>query len=235
MSEPTYGLIGRGRVAIHMARYLELEAQSLVAWHRDAPSSAQAALADADVILVAISDDSLRSFLAAHAELEDRPLVHFSGSLAIDGAHGLHPLMTFGPELYDLDTYRSIPFIEERGGVGFRDIFPALRNPSWAIDPEQKPLYHALCVLAGNFTTLLWSKAIADFEGKLELPREALVPFLARTCSNTAYAGRDALTGPLARGDAKTAARDLRALDGDPYEGVYRAFAALFGLEEFTA
>ena len=35
MNEPTYGLIGRGRVATHMARYLELEAQPFVTWHRE--------------------------------------------------------------------------------------------------------------------------------------------------------------------------------------------------------
>jgi hypothetical protein len=32
-----------------------------------------------------------------------------------------------------------------------------------------------------------------------------------------------------------TVERDLRALAGDPYAEVYRAFAALFDLEEVTA
>jgi predicted short-subunit dehydrogenase-like oxidoreductase (DUF2520 family) len=43
------------------------------------------------------------------------------------------------------------------------------------------------------------------------------------------------LTGPLTRGDVDTVARDLRALEGDPYARVYRAFAALFDLEDETA
>ena len=34
MEKPTYGLIGRGRVATHMARYLKLEAQPFLSWHR---------------------------------------------------------------------------------------------------------------------------------------------------------------------------------------------------------
>ena len=235
MNEPTYGLIGRGRVATHLARYLELENLPFVTWHREMSSPPEEALAGADTILLAISDDAIRPFLEHHAKLRDRPIVHFSGSRFIDGAHGLHPLMTFGPELYDLQTYRSIAFIEEKGGVSFGELFPRLSNPSWPLDPDDKTLYHALCVLAGNFTTLLWSKAFGDFERRLGLPREALLPFLERTCKNTSTAGRSALTGPLARGDAETVKRHLQTLEGDPYARVYRAFAEVLDLEEVTA
>jgi predicted short-subunit dehydrogenase-like oxidoreductase (DUF2520 family) len=235
MTEPTYGLIGRGRVATHMARYLEIEAQPYVTWHRGMPSPVGAALASADIILLAISDDAIQPFIDDHPGLRQRPIVHFSGSLVVDGADGLHPLTTFGPELYDLETYRSIPFIEELGGVSFREIFPQMCNPSWQLNRQHKALYHALCVVAGNFTTLLWSKAFEDFEQRLGLPREALQPFLAQTFRNTSMAGRAALTGPLARGDVETVARDLRALEGDPYALVYRAFAQIFDLGEVTA
>ena len=169
-----------------------------------------------------------------HPEIGDRLLVHFSGSLVLDRVHGLHPLMTFGPDPYPLETYRTIPFVEERGGLGFREIFPELVNPCWSLDPELKPLYHALCVLGGNFTTLLWARAFDAFERQLDLPREALIPFLERTAANTIKSGRDALTGSLARGDLGTARRDLRAMEGDPYEHVFRAFTEVFDLEEVT-
>ena len=234
MDEPTYGLIGRGRVATHMARYLELEELPFVTWHREMLAPPDRALDLADIILLAVSDDAIQPFLADHPDLRRRPIVHFSGSLVVEGATSLHPLMTFGPELYDLETYRSIPFAEEKGGPSFRELFPRLNNPSWPLDPKDKPLYHALCVLAGNFTTLLWSKAFEDFERRLGLPREALLPFMTQTCRNTSIAGRTALTGPLARGDIETVARDLQALEGDPYVEVYRAFAKIFDLEEVT-
>ena len=234
MKNPTYGLVGRGRVATHMARYLDLEGLPYVVWHRATPSPVQAAMERADIVLLAIGDDALESFIEDQSELSDRPLVHFSGSFVLGGAHGLHPLMTFGPELYELETYRSIPFIEERGGLGFREVFPGLRNPSWAIDPEDKPLYHALCVLSGNFTTLLWSKAFREFEERLGLPREVLQPYLTRTCRNTFAAGGDALTGPLSRGDAETIERDLRALEGDGFADIFRAFISISDFEEVT-
>lgn len=232
MSTPTYGLVGRGRLARHMAHYLQLEGQRVDRWNRGSPEPCQDTLAGCRVILLAISDDALEPFRAANGWLANRTTVHFSGSLTLAGACGLHPLMTFGPELYDLETYRSVPFIEEQGGCRFGDVFPALRNRSWPLDPDLKPRYHALCVLAGNFTTLLWSKAFDEFEQRLGLPRETLLPYLRQTCRNTAASGGRALTGALARGDMETATRDLEALADDPYARVYEAFAGLFGSQE---
>jgi hypothetical protein len=234
-TKPTYGLIGRGRVATHMARYLELEAQPCVSWHRGMREPAEEVLAGCDFVLLAISDGTLPTFLDAYPGFTGRELVHFSGSLAVEGLHGAHPLMTFGPELYDLETYRSIPFITERGGARFEDLFPGLVNPSWAIDRELKPLYHALCVLAGNCTTLLWAKAMGDFESRLGLPGEALRPYLERTFRNVAASGGAALTGPLARRDQGTVERDLEALADDPFAPVYRAFAEAFEREGVRA
>jgi len=225
MKTPTYGIIGRGRVATHLARYLELEGPRHIPWHRGMDHDVERVLREADVILLAISDDAIAGFPSDHPALCNRPMVHFSGSLAIEGIAGLHPLMTFGPEPYDLETYRRIPFITERGGAGFRELFPSLGNPSEAIDPELKPLYHALCVLAGNFTTILWAKTMRDFENKLGLPRELLSPYLERTATNTLLQGDDALTGSLARAERSTIERDLEGLAGDPFRGVYLAVA----------
>ncbi len=232
MDAPSYGLVGRGRVASHMAHYLELEGQQVTRWRRGFQHPPAESLSDTDIILLAISDNALDGFIADNPALRDRPLVHFSGSRVVNGAHGLHPLMTFGPEVYDLEFYRSIPFVEERGDLGFKDLFPHLRNPSWAIDPDDKPLYHALCVLAGNFTTILWAKAMEEFESRLGLPRDVLRPYLERTAVNTLDQGREALTGSLARGDRETIARDLEGLDGDEFREVYLAFTHAFAAME---
>jgi len=235
MKDACFGLVGRGRAATHMARYLRLEGLPFATWHRGQETPPEETLASAKVILLLISDDSLEYFVEAHPTLRERLLVHFSGSLVIDGVAGLHPLMTFGPDPYSLETYRSMAFIEEKGGPRFREVFPTLPNPSWPVEPDLKPLYHALCVLCGNFTTLLWAKAFEDFEDRLGLPREVLMPYLVQTGRNVATLGREALTGSLDRGDMGTVERDLRALDGDPYAEVYQAFARLFDIREDTA
>jgi predicted short-subunit dehydrogenase-like oxidoreductase (DUF2520 family) len=232
---PTYGLVGRGRVATHMARYLELEARPCISWHRESASAPEDALASSEIILLAIGDDAVAPFVDRHPGLAERPLVHFSGSRVVEGVNGCHPLMTFGPELYDLETYRSMAFITERGAAGFETLFPGFTNPSWDIDPSLKPLYHALCVLGGNLSTLLWSKVAADFESRLGLPAEALRPYLEQSLNNAARYGEGALTGPLQRRDLGTVRKNLDALEGDPYAEVYRAFLTISHLEEVTA
>jgi len=214
-----------------MAHYLGLEDRRVLQWHRDLEAPPQVALHDADVILLALSDDAIGPFIDRHPEFRARPVVHFSGSLLIDGVPGLHPLMTFGPELYDHEFYRAIPFVCERGHAGFDEIFPGLDNPSWPIDGRKKSTYHALCVLAGNSTTILWTKAMEGFESRLGLPREILRPFLLRTAANSLDQGRAALTGTLARNDRGTIARDLEGLAGDPFREVYLAIATAFAAE----
>jgi len=227
MKDPTYGLIGRGRVAMHMAHYLRLEKRVVRSWHREEPLQAEEMLSDVDVILLAINDDAITPFLEAHPFFRKRSSVHFSGSLKVPGLTGLHPLMSFGPDLYDLETYRSIPFIEEIEGIPFSDVFPSLPNPTFAIHSSEKAFYHALCVIAGNGSTLLWARVFGEFERRFALGREFLFPYLQRVFCNLALDGNTALTGALARGDKDTISRDLEALEGSPFEAMFRALLAL--------
>ncbi|MCK5251266.1 MAG: DUF2520 domain-containing protein [Spirochaetaceae bacterium] len=231
MKSPSFGLVGRGRVARHLAHWFTLEGLSHRQWHRECPESLEHTLEDCETILLAVSDDAIETVIAAPPMLTHKRTIHFSGSHTIPGVPGFHPLMTFGPDLYDIDVYRSIPFVTETGGPAFPEVFPTLPNPHRELDPSKKALYHALCVMSGNFTTLLWARAFKGFEKNLGLPREMLLPYLARTAANLAAAPDEALTGPLARGDRGTVEANLSALGDDPWREVYRAFAALFGLD----
>ena len=48
-----------------------------------------------------------------------------------------------------------------------------------------------------------------------------------RKLANLLADGRQALTGPFTRGDRATMAANLSALDGDPFQAVYQAFARI--------
>ncbi|HVK61040.1 MAG TPA: DUF2520 domain-containing protein, partial [Bdellovibrionales bacterium] len=134
--------------------------------------------------------------------------------------------MTFSQDLYDPATYRRVPFITEKGRADFGMLLPGLKNASYGLDAEQKGLYHALCVMSGNFTVLLWEKAFKEFE-TLGLPRMTLLPYLERIALNLISSrGQSVLTGPLARGDGATIANNIEALDGDKFQDVYRAFVS---------
>jgi predicted short-subunit dehydrogenase-like oxidoreductase (DUF2520 family) len=223
------GLVGSGRVARHFRHYFGLLGLPCCTWSRRTDrTDPDEALASCRTVVLLIRDAEIVSFVEAWPALRDKRLVHFSGSLVTGAAEGAHPLMTFWHDLYDLDTYRRVPFVLDEGGTPFDQLLPGLPNPSFTIAAADRAYYHALCVMAGNFSTILWVKLFDELQGRFGIPASAAHPYLAQATANLlADAGR-ALTGPLARGDTATIDANLRALEGDPFEAVYRAFARIY-------
>lgn len=226
-----YLLIGSGRLARHLNFYFEHLNLDFETWTRktDAQAELPSKLERADVILLAISDNNIQSFYEEHAsrELEKKSWVHFSGAFHHSKILGFHPLMSFGSELYDVDTYRCFPFVGEENQQDFKSIFPSFPNPSYKIPSEKKALYHAYCVMGGNFTQLLWWRVEEAFQKELGLPPTSLLHFKAQVFSNTLKDSRAALTGPLVRGDIETIDKNLSALKGnDP--ALYQEFVNVY-------
>lgn len=222
------GIVGDGRVARHVLHYLNLLGRPVRSWSRrglDIPP--HEALADCRTVLLLIRDDAIEPFVRAWPALGEKRLVHFSGSLQTDTAEAAHPLMTFGPDLYDLDTYRRIPFVLEDGGAPFSALLPGLPNPWFTVPRAARPYYHALAVMAGNFSSILWVRLLDQLEQRFGIPASVAHPYLAQVTANLLANGRQALTGPLVRGDERTIAANLTALEGDPFHAVYLAFARI--------
>lgn len=230
-----YGIVGDGRVARHFAHYLNLKKIQYKQWSRNAQRASGkcepfAVLSECETILVLISDSAITPWIdAARLEgLAPRRFVHFSGALVTDRAAGFHPLTSFNRNFYDLAEYERIPFICEKGNSVFAEVFPKLSNPSFEIPAESKALYHALCVMSGNFTVLLWQKLFEDLEKKLGIPSSAAIPYLERIAANLKADPRGALTGPLARGDEQTIRKNLDSLVGDRYQKIYQSFVEAY-------
>lgn len=230
-------LIGDGKLASHLIYYLRTRGLDVVQWSRrrgviaDAtaglPTAAASSrarrnalpelLAQADRVLLAIRDDALADFVAQHRHLSDALWVHFSGSAVVDGAWSAHPLCTFTGPLYEPERYAAVPFIVEQEGPPLGELIPGLDNPSTAIPRANKPLYHALCVAAGNLSQMLWQQLFEGFEQRLGLPAELALPFLQQSASNLERSlpkndESDVLTGPIVRQDLGTIQRNLAAL-----------------------
>jgi hypothetical protein len=226
------GIVGGGRVATHFSRYLADLGLPYRRWSRREGGSLAHALEGCRVAALLIRDDAIEAFAREHREeLSGHRLVHFSGSVVCEGIESAHWLASFGEVPFPLSAYERIPFVVEKGRTRFADLFPGLPNPVFEIPAEGKPLYHALCVLSGNFTALLWRKAFVELEARFGLPREALVPYLESVMAGLAADPGRALTGPLARGDQGTIRANLSALAsaGDSYEEVYRAMVRAEG------
>ncbi len=246
-------IVGNGRVARHMIQYFELVGQPYKHWFRNSLKSSIAeqpsrlarykhqlkhlfnfhrrdSLSDVvqavQTVLLLIPDDQIESFIQQNPCLKLKQLVHFSGSLTTVHAAGCHPLMTFGHDLYDLAQYQSIPFVVDQS-FDFKQTFPLLNNQVYSIKPEQKVMYHAMCVMAGNFSQLLW-QATGEYIKQMGLPADLMHPYLLQNTQNFINDPGKALTGPFVRGDVKTIEQHQQALQAHPLGEIYQSFYHLY-------
>jgi len=233
---PQYCLFGNGRVARHFSHYFTQ--LGLPFWHWKEPRRLDSEffrrLPEATHLLLLVSDSAIERILGDLPSVDGQTRVHFSGATRVNGAHSAHPLQTFGSELYSLDEYRKIHFVLTRGEnpVPFADLLPGLPNPNSSILESDQALYHALCVMAGNFPMILWAEVLARFEA-LGLTRDAAAPYLERVLQNSLSAqGQENLTGPIVRGDWATIDRHLATLENDRLRALYLAFVHFFSKEE---
>lgn len=249
VKKPIFGLIGDGRLARHLAHYFLLKNLPLKRWSRRMselasqpvqpeqtsgptfwPTLWKDSLKDCSVILLAVSDraiEPLAEEIRSTPGFENRTLIHFSGALSTDKAWGFHPLMTFAEAPYSLEKYEEIPFLLDEDAPPFSDIFPSFKNPSARIPRHQKALYHAWCVMGGNFTAFLWTQMFEAFSNELGLNPALAIPYLkqvSETLLKNPKTARSTWTGPIVRGDLKTIEAHLKALEDHPYQSIYRAF-----------
>lgn len=223
-------LIGDGRLASHLHRYLKLSHLKVTRWSRkgNLQSELEHLLGECDRVLLAISDGSIEGFVREYRTDPTHVWVHFSGGTVVKGVWSAHPLCTFSGACYGLETYKSIPFLVESEGPSLEELIPGLENFSVSIPGSSKPLYHALCVTAGNFTQLLWLHFFQAFEDSFGISSEFCLPFLRQTFLNLERNDTgDVATGPIARQDRETIQRNIRALRAakmDPLADIYESF-----------
>ena len=240
MAFTSYALLGSGKLAHHLKFYLRHLNLPFTAWSRngdpefnfgagqilpsrDPESRLMATVQNTSHILLAVSDPALAELAASVPT--GRTLVHFSGSARIAGVACAHPLMTFGSTEPGTSGWREIPFVLD-DGFEFSKLLPGFPNPYFSIRPAQRPLYHALCALAGNSTFLLWQKIADEFREELDLPAEILAPFLHKVVANALRPeARGMATGPVARGDWAAVRAHLESLESNPsLAAAYRGF-----------
>ena len=223
-----YLMIGGGKLATHLEHYFKHLKLDFIQVDPRAYDQAEKLALQSKTVLLAISDCAIEAYYNQHLKKYELDVVHFSGALSIKGMQSCHPLMCFTEDLYTLEKYLQIPFICEKGKKSFSEIFPKLSNPHFEIDPEKKALYHALCVMGGNFTTLLWQEVIENVEKKLGLAKEILFPYLEQTIINLKKDHKKALTGPLAREDQKTISKNIDSLEQNHLQQTYQNFVHLY-------
>ena len=189
-------------------------------------------LAESDLTLLTVPDDVLPGLIAglvdAGAVRPGQFLAHTSGRYGygvLDDATrvgalplALHPVMTFTGTSIDLARLDGTPF-----GVtspdALRPVAEALvvemgGEPVW-IQEGSRTLYHAalahgsnhLMTLVGQTLDVLAAAGVDD-------PARLVAPLLSASLDNSLRYGDQILTGPVARGDARTVAAHITALTG---------------------
>jgi predicted short-subunit dehydrogenase-like oxidoreductase (DUF2520 family) len=170
----------------------------------------------AEVVLLTVPDGEIR---AAAASTPARLIGHCSGATGLDvlgdrEGFGLHPLMT----------------VPEGGAAPFRGAGCAVAGTSddalgtatalaralgmrpVEVADEDRAAYHAAASIAANFLVTL-EGAAERLAATAGVPRELLVPLARAALENWAAKGAEhALTGPVARGDEATIARQRQAI-----------------------
>jgi predicted short-subunit dehydrogenase-like oxidoreductase (DUF2520 family) len=172
--------------------------------------------AHADAVLLAVPDAEIADAAAAIAP---GPLVgHVSGAttlapLAPHEAFSLHPLMTVTGDGASFagataavagSTDRALRVATELAGrLGLRPV---------EVADADRAAYHAAASMASNFLVTL-EGAAERLAATAGVDRAALVPLVRATLENWAALGPErALTGPIARGDEATVARQRDAI-----------------------
>lgn len=236
-SKKTVLLVGSGKLARHLKHWVTLpschfsKTHILTTWDR---SQSLTLLMDsiqkADLIWLAIADDQILPFYEQHLQTHSH-VVHFSGALYDAQLNCAHPLMTFGPHLYDGAVYQEIQF-GLTGCADLQQVLPGFSNLFFQIPADIKPLYHALCVVAGNFPQMLWREVHQQCL-KNEIPFSAFEPLLKNSLQNSLRDPERALTGPFARKDINTIEKNISVLS-QPLKKIYQTFTEQFMQRTFN-
>jgi len=179
-------IVGNGRMAKHFSQYLNLLGHSYLSWNRhENVHHLQDKISLSSHIILLINDNQIDLFIEQYQLDNTRKiLVHFSGALNSKYAHSAHPLMTFDHTKYDLETYQKILFVCTSGSLSFADLLPVIPNKHLFISKESKNYYHTMCVIANNFTTLLWQTFFNEMQNKFSINAVDAHPFLNQTLKN---------------------------------------------------
>jgi predicted short-subunit dehydrogenase-like oxidoreductase (DUF2520 family) len=233
-------LVARGWTPVAVAgRAPDAASTQRVAERLDAPAVAVAdAGRDADLVLVATPDGAIAD-TALHLAPSLRPgalVVHLSGACSLEELGKLRaerPDVAIGA----LHPLQSLPSVE-LGLARLPGSWCAIDGPSeverlalslglrpFRVASGQRSTYHAAATIASNHLVALLGQALRVAEAA-GVPPQALLPLVRASVDNVdALGANDALTGPVARGDADTVARHLEALPADE-RAAYRVLAS---------
>ena len=204
-------IVGKGRMGMALSAALSTAGVPV-----RGPLGRDAECADAAIVLLCVTD---REIATAAAAVATGPLVaHVSASADLDlltphERFAMHPLLSVVGNSARFDGATcAIDGSTPRALAVARALAERLGMRTRVVPAERRALYHAAASAASNYLTTLEGMAerLARDAG---LERSDLVPLVRASVDHWASLGAAAaLTGPIARGDTETAARQRAAV-----------------------
>jgi predicted short-subunit dehydrogenase-like oxidoreductase (DUF2520 family) len=204
----------------------------------------RASLRRADVWMLAVGDDQIVPVcaqLASAGLLQGALVFHCSGaksSAELAGAGALvasvHPVRSFADPAAVAQDFAGTFCGVEGDAAALAQLAPALAAIGArmvVIDAAAKTVYHAAAVFASNYLVTVVDAALRAYQAAgipADVALELARPLATETLANVFRLGPEAaLSGPIARGDLVTVARQQQAIDGwhPPTGALYAALA----------
>jgi predicted short-subunit dehydrogenase-like oxidoreductase (DUF2520 family) len=168
------------------------------------------------IVLICVPDREIAP--AAARVLPGRLVGHCSGAATLEPlrpheAFSIHPLMTVAPGRPSVFAGAGCAVAGSTDGAleVARGLAAALGMHAVVVADADRARYHAAASMASNFLVTL-ETAAAQLAAGVGVPREFLAPLARAALENWTAAGARALTGPIARGDHETVARQRAAV-----------------------
>lgn len=211
------------------------------------PVSGDAVLRPAAVWMLAVADDAIgpvAAALAQSASMAGSVVFHCSGAKASSELDALrragalvasvHPVRSFADPAAVAAAFDGTFCGVEGDAAALAVLLPAFEAIGARpvhIDPAAKTVYHAAAVFASNYLVTVMDAALRAYQAAgipADVARELARPLATETLSNVLRLGPEAaLSGPIARGDTATVARQHGAIAawGGPTGELYDALA----------
>ena len=197
-----------------------------------APAATLAGMRPARVWLLAVNDDQIApvcAALAAAHDLRGAVIFHCSGAKASSELQAARDAGALVASVHPIRSFADPGKVAREFGGTFCGIegdaqalavlapaFEAIGARLVAIDPAAKTVYHAAAVFASNYLVTVLDASLRAYQAAgvpEDVARELARPLAEETLANVFRLGpAAALSGPVARGDFATVARQQAAL-----------------------
>ena len=170
-----------------------------------------------DLVLLCVPDGKIAD-VAVGLELGDHTVVaHCAGSLGLsvlapsERRASIHPLMSLPPAPHGAKRLESAWFAVAGDPIA-AEVVAAIGGRSFEVPDVNRALYHAGSAIASNHLVALLGQ-VERAADEIGVPFEAYLELARASVDNVSELGpREALTGPVARGDWETVSRHRESL-----------------------